>query len=236
MLVWISVLMFAEKLWVCGLPGTTRNIELSSLFPTSPTAMSMLINLSIMKRVRDNRDESYALATPHPSPPASGQVIHHVWNDGTDFVIKVGDDDLPCHRLLLMAASAVFRSMLSPNTWKEAKQGFVEIEDIDAETVRSMLAYVYGGVVPGETYAALRLMACSDKYDMLHLRAACANVVTINVDNACYVLALAESHGVRELRKRASHFMVHNSADVQRTEDWAEVRKEDTLKDVVKKM
>merc|ERR1712154_636228 len=73
--------------------------------------------------------------------------------DCTVIVIEQNKDDqiFPVHRAILMSSSPVFQAMFE-NDMVEKKNSEVKIEDIPSDAVKLMLDYIYGGVLPSNTF------------------------------------------------------------------------------------
>merc|ERR1712087_787183 len=79
--------------------------------------------------------------------------------DCTVMVMEQNKDHavFPVHRAILMSSSPVFQAMFE-NDMVEKKNSEVRIEDIPADAVKLMLDYIYGGVLPSNTFS---LSPCS---------------------------------------------------------------------------
>eukprot|EP01084_Bolivina_argentea_P311435 539069_1 len=74
--------------------------------------------------------------------------------DCTVMVIEQNKEDdviFPVHRAILMSSSPVFQAMFE-NDMQEKKNSEVRIEDIPSDAVKLMLDYIYGGVLPTNTF------------------------------------------------------------------------------------
>jgi hypothetical protein len=60
--------------------------------------------------------------------------------------------------------------MLSHRGLAESNNDSVSIEDLDEETVRGMLHFIYSGNVPDLQQIAFRLLAAADKYELKRLK------------------------------------------------------------------
>ena len=70
-------------------------------------------------------------------------------------VLEQNKDDVifPVHRAILMSSSPVFQAMFE-NDMQEKKNSEVRIEDIPSDAVKLMLDYIYGGVLPTNTFVS----------------------------------------------------------------------------------
>ena len=83
--------------------------------------------------------------------------------DYSDVIFCVGGIDIPAHKVILSAASTVFASMFKQKDTKEAQEGKVIIEDVDVDTFKVLLKYLYSGQIPDEEQLTEKLLAASDK-------------------------------------------------------------------------
>jgi len=74
--------------------------------------------------------------------------------DCTVMVIEQNKEhtEFPVHRAILMSSSPVFQAMFE-NDMVEKKNSEVRIEDIPSDAVKLMLDYIYGGVLPSNTFS-----------------------------------------------------------------------------------
>jgi len=110
----------------------------------------------------------------------------------SDIVLKCGDTTFHCHKVILAASSVVFDRMLDQNM-QEAQMGEVDIFDVDPDTLKQMLEFIYTEQVEDETYTA-ELLYAADKYELGELVKLCARHFRAEVtpENAADILLLAE--------------------------------------------
>jgi speckle-type POZ protein len=139
----------------------------------------------------------------------------------SDVVIRIGDTDLPAHKVLLALRSPVFRAMFEHDT-SEGNENIVNIVDFDLETIQEMLTYVYTGTVPNIGKVAASLLAVADKYDMPGLKKICEYELSKNicVDNFCNTLVLTDLHHAASLRNVCDAFFRKNAGEVIRSACW----------------
>lgn len=107
-----------------------------------------------------------------PSQPSSEQpVIDRAWASSlyksglfTDvvFVLEDGSVQLPAHKLLLAAASPVFKEMFMSSGMKESTEGRVVITEVPA-VFEQLLKFIYNGKVDGIKQYAGQLLVLADK-------------------------------------------------------------------------
>ena len=65
--------------------------------------------------------------------------------DGTvsDFTIACNGEKFACHKAILANKSDVFRAMFESRDWGESNGNVLAVDDIDTDTIRNMLEFVY---------------------------------------------------------------------------------------------
>jgi len=138
-----------------------------------------------------------------------------------DCTLKVGSQNYKCHRVILAARSKVFRAMFEHDL-KENEQGEVEIKDLDAVTVQTMLDYIYSGETKNIKENARMLLEAAEKYDLQELKYMCEKCLSedISVENCITLLNLAEFYGANELKKHLLHFVADNARSLLHETYW----------------
>ena len=87
----------------------------------------------------------------------------------------MGGKSFHVHKFILAARSLVFRAMLAADMI-ESKNGYVTIDDADAEIFRQFLYFLYTGQLDGPASPELGIVA--DNYDVKTLSAICKAIMT----------------------------------------------------------
>ncbi|GBO28220.1 Speckle-type POZ protein B [Araneus ventricosus] len=150
--------------------------------------------------------------------------FQNLYQEGTlcDFTLKVGDENIQAHKVVLGARSPVFKAMLT-NNMKENEKNLVVISDVDANTVRRMLTFIYTdttGDLNWET--ASQLYIAADKYGIMNLKHICANVLERNlcVSNVREALLLSNMHGDDDLKNLTLEFISSHDTEVICSTEW----------------
>ena len=138
-----------------------------------------------------------------------------------DCTLKVGSQKYRCHRVILAARSKVFSAMFEHDL-KENEQGEVTIKDLDAETVKDMLNYIYSGKAKNIKVNARSLLAAAEKYDLQELKNMCEKCLSedITVGNCINLLKLAELYRANDLKKQLLQFVAVNAKSLSRETEW----------------
>ena len=97
----------------------------------------------------------------------------------------------------------------------EAQEKVIDIEDLDIETVRDMLKYMYAGKIDDLNTKSPRLLEAADKYQLSELKEICEEKLCDNltVESCLECLVLADLHTAEDLKQAAIKFVVDNSED-----------------------
>ena len=90
----------------------------------------------------------------------------------SDVTIKCEGVELACHKVILGARSPVFNAMFVHNM-TESQEKKIDIEDLDIETVKDMLKYMYAGKIENLNTRSPRLLEAADKYQLSELKEIC---------------------------------------------------------------
>jgi len=149
-----------------------------------------------------------------------------------DVCLKVGEDKLLVHSLILSTRSPVFKAMLS-HSMKEQSAREVEIEDLDATAVKQMVEYMYTGKVAsaglGDNELTIALLQAAHRYQVKGLVEICVAAVASNLklETSADRLMLAEHIGIETLKRDCLSIIVTSSAnvrEVQQTEAFRDLR------------
>jgi speckle-type POZ protein len=122
--------------------------------------------------------------------------------DGSDFTINCGSTKLNAHQLILATRSPVFKAMLS-HDMIEGNTQEVTILDVDPETFRLLLQYIYtSDVRPNSLYfkQVRDLIYAAEKYQLNELKNICFESLTkyISLGNISELAMLAHRYKAPE--------------------------------------
>ena len=132
----------------------------------------------------------------------------------SDIVLCVGDRKFPVHRAILAASSPVFRAMFTSNM-KESIAEEISIEDIEPYVMKELLRCVYTNQVPVE--CGCDMLIAFDRFGLISLLDRCHDSVTITVENALEVFAVAEELNAKRLKMRILKFLANREIRTQGT-------------------
>ncbi|GIY39906.1 TD and POZ domain-containing protein 5 [Caerostris extrusa] len=140
----------------------------------------------------------------------------------SDMKLRTDTETFRVHAAILSARSEVFKAMFTTEM-KETLNRHVYIPDVDNDTLRRMILYLYTDHLEGlEWESASLLYAAADKYAIHSLRKKCSVLLrnAFSFSNACNILKLADSHGDEELKQAIQDYILANDEDVINSSEW----------------
>ena len=129
----------------------------------------------------------------------------------TDVVLKVEGKDFHCHKNVLTASSAYFKSMFS-NDMKESREDIIGIKGVASASMELILDYVYTSRVTITSDNVQGLLGSADLLQLIPVRMACQCFLEkqIHASNCFGIYLLAEQHSCTELSRKAWSFALQN--------------------------
>ncbi|GFV29794.1 TD and POZ domain-containing protein 5 [Trichonephila clavipes] len=136
--------------------------------------------------------------------------------------LRTNTNTIPVHTQILGARSSVFKAMFS-HDMKEKTQGCVDVTDVDDDTVRRMLLYMYTDKLEDLQWeSASQLYSASDKYDIESLRSKCSAILLskLSPTNACRILSLADLHSDEVLKNTVQKYILLQGKEIFSSSEW----------------
>lgn len=157
-----------------------------------------------------------------------------------DVVLVVRGETIEAHSAILAARSPVFSAMLSA-PMRESNEKRVVIDDLDAQSVRELLRFLYSGSVYEESLAsderALALLQAAHRYEVTPLVERCiwALAGRLTTDIVPERLELADLIQCEAFKAKCMEFMWQNMAEVQETPAYGRLveRRPSLLKELI---
>ncbi|GIY33872.1 TD and POZ domain-containing protein 5 [Caerostris darwini] len=144
--------------------------------------------------------------------------LNSLYRDDTlsDMELRTETETFRVHTTILSARSEVFKAMFTTEM-RETLNRHVYIPDVDNDTLRRMILYLYTDHLEDlEWESAYLLYAAADKYAIHSLKNKCSVFLrnAFSFSNACNILKLADSHGDEELKQAVQDYILANDEDV----------------------
>ncbi|KAF8771039.1 Speckle-type POZ protein-like like protein [Argiope bruennichi] len=144
-----------------------------------------------------------------------------------DLKLRTETETFNVHKTVLCARSSVFKSMFTTDM-REKTTDCVTIEDLDAETVRLMLMFLYSDRLEDMNLEqAKSLYFAADKYNIVALKYKCSDFLKSNLQppKSCDLLLLSDMHQDEELKKYVQEFIINNHEEILQTDQWMNLEK-----------
>ncbi|GFQ89226.1 TD and POZ domain-containing protein 3 [Trichonephila clavata] len=147
-----------------------------------------------------------------------------LYTDGTlsDIKLCTKTESFPVHAAILCARSPVFKDMFSDDI-KEKFKGSVDIIDLDNNTIRRMLLYMYTDRLEDLQWeSALQLYEAAGKYEILSLREKCSAFMEdhLSTTNACDALVLADRHQDSIFKEAVQNYIIYHDRWTFCSKEW----------------
>ncbi|CDQ60633.1 unnamed protein product [Oncorhynchus mykiss] len=142
----------------------------------------------------------------------------------TDVTLRVQEQDFPCHRAVLAAASHYYRAMFCSGL-RESHEKQVEIKGVDSETMKTLLDYTYTSRATITHTNVQRTLEAASLFQFPRVVEACAGFLadSLQPESCVGVLRLAEAHSLPALRDRVQDYLVSEFSRVVQHEEYLEL-------------
>lgn len=148
-----------------------------------------------------------------------GLYLNEKWSD---VELHVEGKKLHAHKMILAARSSVFSSMFD-HDMAENLTNEVNIEDIDLESFKCVLRFMYCGEIDViSTENALTIYAAADKYDLKDLKKLCLEYAEkkLTIEWVLDVVKFADFYNETETGEAARKFFKENAIEILETDHW----------------
>ncbi|XP_054722269.1 speckle-type POZ protein-like [Uloborus diversus] len=146
----------------------------------------------------------------------------------TDVTLRVGDDEFPAHKMVLMSRSEVFERMFDSDM-KENRENVVDLVDVNASSIKDMLFYMYTGKTEKLSVdRAMDLYVAADRYATSGLKEVCKKIILKLIDESsvCNVAVLADLYSDEKLREAVKLVLKKNPNNIFQSQKWRDFAKE----------
>jgi len=128
----------------------------------------------------------------------------------TDIILLVDKNRIYCHRLVLGMYSNFFERMFLSGM-KESQRNEVNLKDVDLETVKNLIYFMYTGRIDNEKIN-VSLLVAADMYEVMSLRSICIQELSksVNFDNCKEIWQTGILLDNEKLVNTTTVFMVKN--------------------------
>ena len=158
-----------------------------------------------------------------PTKKCLGSVISNA-GKFMDFNIICEGRTFECHKVVLSSQSNVFDAMFTNMNMNEANSGKVEIKDLKADAIETMIDFLYKQEIKDCNLINTQLLLAADKYNITKLVELCYQHLKkiISQENALDILLTAELTNQEDLLNAASEFVRKNPTKLIKSTTWNE--------------
>ncbi|XP_041480773.1 kelch-like protein 17 [Lytechinus variegatus] len=141
-----------------------------------------------------------------------------------DIVLKVADNEIRAHRLVLASCSAYFHAMFTSDM-SESHRSEVTLHEIDPDAVNQLVSFAYTAeIMIGESNVQALLPAAS-LLQMESVRDACCKFLVGQLDptNCLGIRRFADTHGCYDLEQSSRQYALYNFCHVVNTEEFLQL-------------
>lgn len=159
-----------------------------------------------------------------------------------DVVLKVGNEKIPAHRIVLCSWSETFRAMMENTIWKESQMNELTIDLMDekeAEIFKTMIQFMYTGYLKINIDNLTPLLSLSNYYTVIPLKESCGKILGENLsdENVFALLDICERFDCTGLRVLCAAYLADNFVELMKSakimeldaDTWSEMLKSDDI-------
>ncbi|XP_074657467.1 kelch-like protein 35 isoform X2 [Tubulanus polymorphus] len=141
----------------------------------------------------------------------------------TDVVLKAGDREFPCHKIVLIVSSPFFRAMFS-HDFLESRERVITMA-MSEDTLDLVLEYVYGGWCCYTTDNVQDLLSAANLLQMDGLKRICEDFMVrhVSLGNCVEMFVFAKAHLCVTLATRCWTQICSNFVAISNTTEFAEM-------------
>ena len=142
----------------------------------------------------------------------------------TDFVLKVNNINIPCHKVILAASSVYFERLFQHETTKEVSEGYVEFKELDPSAVIKVVEYLYAGTITisfDVVQDVIRVLDHLQTTDEVLTDKLSAYIISnISPENCLSWQLFGDQFHFENVKEKASDIMLQSFTDVIHVEEF----------------
>ena len=190
---------------------------------------------AIGSKFLDEKSDTEHHSTAPGIPSTPGEAYRsRVWEDLrelfqqdhlTDVMLAAEGGSIPCHKVLLAAASKFFYDKFITNP-ESLEHNILDIDDIDFDTLRSVVAYIYSGNVELTVEKTEKLIPASVSLMLPELTKECGNFLgerNSDTSDCIPVYKIAKANSLEDTAQKAWETMLDQFQDIITTNAFKEL-------------
>ncbi|XP_008327014.1 kelch-like protein 41a [Cynoglossus semilaevis] len=146
-------------------------------------------------------------------------------NKLVDCFLKVGDRNIPCHRLILAACSPVFREIFFSEDGKEVGQNEVPLENLDPNTMEVIVNYMYSAEIDINDNNVQDILAVANRFQIPSVFTVCVNYLQkqLSMKNCLAIYRLGLMLNSTRLAMAARDYITDRFESIVKDEEFLEL-------------
>lgn len=235
------------KLWVSRLSWQIGNLCFKHFLPLSQLSGSQCVIFDCQIKVWFLDDPVHevhsSLSLPDPSTQCDFnlcKIMEEARRNGlfTDVTLAVAEGkEFKAHKVVLAAQSHFFKTRFE-DRWSlgASQQGIghchsdrIEMPDVPAKVMESILSYVYTGSVTNIDQMAVETLSAAEEYGLEGLRRICEASLSkkLTSTNAIEMLIFADDNNAVKLRAACVKYIASYASSVKNSEGWNKLKEPD---------
>jgi N-acetylneuraminic acid mutarotase len=142
----------------------------------------------------------------------------------SDMRIIVEGKPIYCHRAILACQCDRFRALLSANM-RESTEKEIVIHEWSYDAYMALITYIYTGRLPTDCGRVDEVLGLADQYTFDSLKQLTEKLLinSIEIDNVCHLLKIADRYGANDLKKQCLCFILKSFDQVVATDAFEQL-------------
>ena len=143
----------------------------------------------------------------------------------TDVTIVTEGKEFKAHKVVLATQSPFFETRLEKR-WTEEGGTRIDMQDVPAVTMDTILTYMYTGKVENIDKVACELLPKAEEYQLEGLKVQCEEALSksLTAETVIDILLMADTHNAGNLKQSCLAFLTGHITDVKKSSAWTEGR------------
>ncbi|GFU42078.1 hypothetical protein NPIL_351671 [Nephila pilipes] len=147
--------------------------------------------------------------------------LRSLYSEGlfSDMKLRTATKTFSVHKNILSSRSVIFKAMFI----REKRKEYIDIADMDADTMHRMLRYVYTNILDDLQWeSACQLYVAADKYHISSLKNKCSTflITNLTINNACTALVFSEKYQDKDFKNTVQNHILQNDKAIFCSSEW----------------
>ena len=149
----------------------------------------------------------------------------------TDFVLKVDEKEIPCHKVVLAARSEYFSRLFNHRDTLEVSQGYVNFPTLHFTALKLVIEYCYTGILECNMDGIEHVLEVTEHLQIPGLKTDLSGLIVnhLTADNCIHWYSIAKLYGVTTVETRAREMMFMDFSNVVHSPEFLALEFDDLI-------